>query len=395
LGGRRTRNALVVSEVAVTLVLLAGAGLTIRTLFVLRNMNPGIDPHNVLTMPLAISDTKYKTAVQQIDFFQETLQRVRALPGVATAGAVDNLPFTGGSHEPVQVEAQPVVPMADQPEVDVRVISPGYLSTMRIPLEQGRDFSDADRAGAQPVVLVSEAFAERFWPHDNPIGKHVTLTFFPGSSRVVAGVVGDVKLDGLDATQPVQAVYCPLLQNIEAKRMILAVRTSVPPASLTSAVTDAVHQIDPDEPVAGIVTMDDVLDQSLTQPRLSAILLGVFAGLALLLAAIGIYGVQAYAVRHRVHEIGIRMALGAGRGDVLRLVVGQGLKSTCIGICIGLGAAFGLTRLMSSLLFGVSPNDPLTFGGAAIALAIVALAACWIPARRAMRVDPMVALRYE
>jgi len=395
LGLRRARNALVVSEVAVSLVLLAGAGLTLRTLYVLRNIDLGIDPHDVLTVPLAISDTKYKTAAQQTNFFRETLQRVGALPGVVTAGAVDSLPFTGGSHQPVQVEGQPAVPMADQPEVDVRVISSGYLSTMRIPLEQGRDFSDADRGGAQPVVLVSEAFAKRFWPYENPVGKHVTLTFSPDSSHVVVGVVGDVKLDGLDATRPIQAIYQPLLQNSETRGMTLTVRTSVPPRSLTSAVTDAVHRIDPDEPVSGLLTMDDILDQSLTQQRLSVILLGVFAGLALLLAAIGIYGVQAYAVRHRVQEIGIRMALGAQRGDVFQLVVGQALKLTGIGICIGLGAAFGLTRLMSSLLFGVSASDPATFGGAAMTLAIVALAACWIPARRATHTDPMVALRYE
>jgi putative ABC transport system permease protein len=393
--GRRARSALVVSEVAVSMVLLAGAGLTIRTLSALRNSNPGVDPHNVLTVPLAISETKYAAAAQQANFFEETLERVRALPGVVIAGAVDSLPFTGGSHQPVGVEGQPVVPMADQPEVDVRMISPGYLRAMRIPLEQGRDFSEADRGGTQPVVLVSEAFAKRFWPHEDPIGRHVTLTFLPGPSRVVVGVVGDVKLDGVDSAQPDQAVYYPMLQNIEAKRMTLAVRTSGQPTGLITAVTDTVHQIDPDEPVEGILTMDDVLDHSLTPQRLSVILLGVFAGLALLLAAIGIYGVQAYAVRNRVQEIGIRMALGARRGDVFRLVVGQGLKMTCIGICIGLGAAFGLTQLMRSLLFGVSASDPVTFVAVVIVLFAVAVAACWIPARKAMRVDPMAALRHE
>ncbi len=384
-GGDRARNVFVVAEVALSLLLLVGAGLTIRTLYLLQSVNPGIDPHNVLTVPLAISDAKYSTAEQQTNFFNNVLERVRALPGVESAGAVSSLPFQGGWTEPVIAEGQPVVPMADQPEVAVRLMSPGYLSAMRIPLEQGRDLRDADKTASRPVILVSDEFAKRFWPGQNPIGKHVTLTFVPGPSREVVGVVGDVKLDGLDVARPVAAIYDAMSQNTQTQ-MVLAVRTGSAPTSLTSAVTDAVHTVDPDEPVVGVVTMESIVDQSLGQQRLNVILLAAFAGLALLLGAIGIYGVQSYAVRQRVREIGIRIALGAQRSDVFRLVLGHGLKLVLIGICIGLTASLGLTRLMASQLFGISATDPLTFAGVAIVLAFVALLACYIPARRAARI---------
>jgi putative ABC transport system permease protein len=394
-GGQRTRNSLVVSEVALSLVLLVGAGLTVETLYLLRQVNPGIDPHNVLTVPLAISEKRYPTASQQTDFFQETLERVRALPGVVAAAAADSVPLTDGSTQPVQVEGQPPETLADQPEVAVRVISPGYFSAMHVPLIEGRDFTDADRSGSEPVVLVSESFARRFWPHQNAIGKRVGLTFSPGPPRTVIGVVGDVKLNGLDVRQPVQAVYAALLQNSRTLIMTLVVRTATLPTSLTPALADAVHQVDPDLPVAGVLTMDDIVDQSLSQQQLNMTLLGIFGGLALLLAAIGIYGVQAYAVRHRVREIGIRLALGAQPRDVLRLIIGQGLILTGIGICGGLVVAIGLTRLMASQLYGVSATDPLALAAVVVVLTLVALAASYVPARRAMKVDPMVALRYE
>ena len=394
-GGNRARNVLIVSEVALCLVLLAGAGLTMRSLFLLRSVNAGIDPHNVLTVELVISKARYPGASQQTNFFESTLQRVRALPGVLSAADVDSPPFEGGSTEPVQVEGQPVVPMADQPEVALRMISPGYLTTMRIPLVQGRDFTEEDKKGSQRVILVSRSFAKRFWPHENPIGKHVALTFSSGPAFTVAGVVGDVRLNGLDITQPVQAVYRPMLQNSETLGMALAVRTGSHPRSLTSAVVDAVHEVDPYEPVANIVTMDELVDQSLAQYQLNMILLGTFAALALLLAAVGIYGVQAYAVRHRAREIGIRMALGARPSDVFRLIVGQGMKLALIGIGAGLTAALALTRLMASQIYGLSAMDPLTFAGVTIVLALIALVACYVPARRATKVDPVTVLNDE
>ena len=389
------RSAFVVAEVALSLVLLVGAGLTIRTIYLLRRVNPGFDPRNVLTVPLAISGKRYASAEQQTAFFDNILDRVRALPGVNSAGAVDNLPFQIGSTEPIIAEGQPMVPMADQPEVPVRVITPGYLRAMRIPLLQGRDISDADKAGSQPVVLVSQAFAKRFWPHDSPIGKHVTLTFSSGPSREIVGVVGDVKIDGLDVIQPIDMVYEAMNQNAGVPGMVLTLRTALPPTGLISAVTNVVNHVDPEESVVGIATMDTVVDQSLGKQQLSMTLLGAFAGLALLLAAIGIYGVQAYAVRQQVREIGIRMALGAQGLDVLKHIVGRGLRFTLIGAGIGTAVALGLTRFLSSQLYGVTPTDPLTFVAVLLILTGVALLASYIPARRAMRVDPMVALRYE
>jgi putative ABC transport system permease protein len=249
-------------------------------------------------------------------------------------------------------------------------------------------------AKSQPVILVSHAFAKRFWPNENPIGKRVTLTFVSGPSREVVGVVGDVKLDGLDVTRPVEAIYEAMSQNTKS-RMFLTIRTNSVPTSLTSAVSSAIHNVDPEEPVVGVATMESIVDQSLGQQRLNVVLLAAFAGLALLLSSIGIYGVQSYAVRQRVPEIGVRIALGAQRSDVFRLVLGQGLKVALIGICIGLAASLGLTRFMASQLYGLSSTDPLTFAGVAIVLAFAALVASYLPARRAMLVDPMATLRNE
>ena len=367
----------------------------IRTLYLLRNANSGMDVRNVLTVTLGISSEKYATVAQQNGFFNHVLEQVRALPGVEFASAVDSLPLQGGSIQPVAVEGQPVVPMADQPEVAVRLIAPGYLRVMRIPLKQGRDITEADDANAKPVILVSESFARRFWPNENPIGKHVKLTFLPGEASEVVGVVGDVRLNGLSITEPVQSVYHVMAQNPQTTFMRLAVRTGVPPASLTSAVTEAIHRVDADEPVVGVQTMEAVVDESIAQNRLNMILLSAFAGLALLLASIGIYGVQAYAVRQRTREVGIRVAMGAQPAEVFRLIIAQGLRLATTGIVIGLAASFALTRLMASQLYGLSATDPWTFIGVSMVLLTVALAACFIPARRATRIDPVVALRYE
>jgi putative ABC transport system permease protein len=377
-------------------VLLVGAGLMIRTLYFLKGASAGIDPRNVLTLPLSISSQKYTTATQQNGFFQHVLEQVRVLPGVESAGVVDSLPEQGGSTQPVQVEGQPVMPMADQPEVAVRLISPGYLQAMRIPLKLGRDIAESDNADRKPVALVSESFAKRFWPNGNPIGKQVKLTFFEkqGACEVV-GVVGDVKLNGLGATAPVQAVYHAMAQSPETTGMMLAMRASLPPTSLTTAVTGAIHRIDADEPVARVETMEQVMDESISQNRLNMILLSSFAGLALLLASIGIYGVQAYAVRQRTREFGIRVAMGARPAEVFRLILAQGLRLTVVGLVVGLAASFGLTRLVATQLYGLSPTDPLTFAGVSVALVLVMLAACVVPAARATRIDPVVALRDE
>jgi putative ABC transport system permease protein len=401
--GSNTRGLLVVSEVALSLVLLIGAGLMIRSLLRLSSVQPGFDPNNVLTARLTVPGTKFSSAAAQITFYDQVLRQVRATPGVESAGLIDSLPIDdGGSHQPVAVEGQPVVPMADQPEVDVRLISPGYLHAMRIPLLRGRELNEADAAGRPPVVFISESMAKRFWPHENPIGKHITLTFFPGVAREVAGVVGDVKQDSLDQTRPVETLYWPMSQlTVPASEtwrsfgMSLAVRTSADPASAISGVTSAVHQVDPETPVVGVVTMEGLISASLSPQRFNVLLLGAFAGLALVLAAVGIYGVLSYSVRRRLREIGIRMALGATPADVLQMVVADGMKPILLGVAIGLGTAFALSRVVTSLIYGVRATDPLTFAGVALLLVAVGLFATVLPAYRATRVEPVKTLREE
>jgi putative ABC transport system permease protein len=402
-GGSSTRGLLVVSEVALSLVLLIGAGLMIRSLLRLSSVQPGFDPNNVLTARLTVPGTKFSSPAAQINFYDQVLRQVRATPGVESAGLIDSLPIDdGGSHQPVAVEGQPVVPMADQPEVDVRMISPGYLRAMRIPLLRGRDLNAADVAGRPPVVFISESMAKRFWPNENPIGKHITLTFFPGVVREVAGVVRDVKQDSLDQTRPVETLYWPLSQltvppseTWRSFGMSLAVRTSADPASATSGVTSAVHQVDPETPVVGVVTMEGLISASLSPQRFNVLLLGAFAGLALVLAAVGIYSVLAYSVRRRVREIGIRMALGATPSDVLQMVVADGMKPILLGVALGLATAFALSRVVTSLIYGVRATDPLTFAGVALLLVAVGLLATILPAYRATRVEPVKTLREE
>ncbi len=401
--GNKTRGLLVVSEVALSLVLLVGAGLMLRTLLQLSSVRPGFDPNNVLTAALPVPGTRFSTPAAEARFCDQLLEQLRATPGVLSAALIDSLPLDGGgSHQPIAVEGQPIVPMADQPEIDVRVISPGYLNTMRIPLLRGRDLNDADVVDRPPVVLVSESVAKRFWPNDNPIGKHITLTFSGKAAREVVGVVGDVKEDSLGQTRPVEALYWPLSQMTaqpgetwRAFGMSLAVRTSADPASAASAVTAAVHRVDSQLPVEHVVTMEGLVYASLFSQRFNVLLLGAFAGLALVLAAVGIYGVLSYTVRRRVREIGIRMALGASHSDVLRLVVTDGMKPILLGVALGLAAALALSRVVASLVFGVRATDPLTFAAVALLLVAVGLLATVLPAYRATRVEPVSILREE
>jgi predicted permease len=398
--GGKTRNILVVSEVALSLVLLIGAGLMVRTLWELRNVRPGFDPSNVLTMSVSIPSDKFSAPSGQITFFQEVLQRTRALPGVDSAGVIDSLPLgDSGSHQPFSIEGRPVLPMSEQPEVDVRLISPGYVRAMRVPVIRGRDLSDADAAGRPGAALISDALARRFWPNEDPVGKHITLTFFPAVPREVVGIVGDVKGDSLDQTRPADTIYVPLAQlngiggsPWRSFGLTLAVRTFSDPHSATSAVTSAIHEVGPDIPVVSVLSMDDVIAQSVSPQRFNFLLLASFAALALLLAAVGIYGVLSYTVRRRVREIGIRMALGATNSDVLKLVVTDGMKPILIGIGIGLAAALGL---VASLLLGVHPTDPLTFSAVALILITVGILANILPAYRATRIEPVRTLRDE
>jgi len=404
-GGKQTRVILVVSEVALSLMLLIGAGLMIRSLWMLRSVDPGLDPNQVLTMTVGIPvpSTRFPTPLQQSNFFNDVLQHVRALPGVESAGVIDALPLTGGgSTQPIVIEGRPAQQMADQPEVAVRTISPGYIQALHIPLLRGRNFSDADTAGRPAVIVISESMAKRFWPNENPIGKHVTMTFLPGVLREIIGIVGDVKDYGLDAVDPVVTLYIPLSQlstpllgGWSSFPMSLVVRTNSTPSSLTSAVTSAVHQVDSELPLLQILTMQDVVGASLSQQRFNMLLLAIFAGLALLLAAMGIYSVLSYSVKRRVREIGIRMALGAQVRDVLRLIVIEGMRPTLIGVAIGLAGALALGRVLANLIYGVKPTDPITFGAVSVLLAGVGLVASIIPAYRATRVEPMKTLRDE
>lgn len=401
--GHRTRSALVVSEVALSLVLLIGAGLLIRSFQRLHNVNPGFDAHGVLTASVEVAQKKFPQPAGQAQFFDQVLQRVRSLPSVVSAGVIDDIPLDGnGSHQPIAIEGRPVVAMSEQPEVDVRLTSPGYMSAMRIPVLRGRDFDDTDVAGRPGAVLISESMARQFWPNEDAIGKHLTLTFSPGVPREVVGIVGDVKLDGLDQTRPAVVLYSsldqvsvPAMGGWRSFPMMLVVRTATSPAAVVSAVTNAVHQVDADIPLRNILTMDDVVATSLQQQRFDTLLLGAFAGLALILAAIGIYSVLSYSVKRRVGEIGIRMALGARLGDVLRMVIVEGMKPTLLGLAIGVIAALAFGRVMSSLIYQIAPSDPLTFLTVAVLLGAVGFLATVIPAYRASRVDPMVALRDE
>jgi len=402
-GGTRTRGILVVSEIALSMMLLIGAGLLIRSLSMLRHVNPGFDPNRVLTLAVSIPSTKFSEPTQQIGYFDRVLENVRGLPGVQSAGLIDSLPLSGdGSHQPVSVEGRPVVPMADQPEVDVRLISPGYVNAMHIALRNGRDIDQSDVQGRPGAVLISQSMAKLFWPNENPIGKHLTLYFTRDVPRVVVGVVADVKLDALNETRPVPTIYTSLGQlsapaggTWHSFGMNLAVRTNADPLNVASMVTNSIREVDPEVPLLNIQTMDESVSASLSPQRFTMLLLAAFAGTALLLAAAGIYGVMAYTVTRRTREIGVRMALGAAAGDVLRLVVGQGMGTTAIGLAVGMTGSLALTRTMQTLLFGVKATDPANTVAVVLLLGAVSLFACWIPARRATRVDPLVALRDE
>jgi predicted permease len=401
--GHNTRGILVIAEVALSLVLLFGAGLMIRSFQQLQRVNPGFDPDNVMTMTLSVARSKFHLPVQQTAFFEQVLQRVRILPGVESAGVIDDVPLNGnGSHQPIAIEGRPAQAMADQPEVDVRLASAGYIRSMRIPISRGRDFNDSDVLGRPAVILISESMAREFWPGEDPIGKHLTMTFFPDAIREIVGVVGDVKVDGLDQTRPPATLYMPVGQvsapamgEWHSFSMMLVIRTSNNPGAIVSAASDAVHQVDAEIPIRDVLTMSDVVSNSVSQQRFNMLLLGAFGVLALILAAMGIYSVLSYSVKRRVQEIGIRLALGAKLGDVLRMVVFEGMKPVLFGVILGIAGAFALGRVLASLIYAVRPTDPLTFFAAAVLLALISLLSCMIPAYRATRVDPLAALRYE
>jgi putative ABC transport system permease protein len=390
-GHSRTRSLLVVAEIALALVLLIGAGLLMNSFRRLQDVEPGFDPHNVLTVRLFLSDTKYAEPGRSAFFLDQVLQRVSALPGVQAAGTTTQLPLRGGGDTYFKIEGRPFKNPNQQVTALNPEISHDYLRAMGIPLVKGRAFTEQETKEQPKVVIINESFARAYFPDEEPLGKRLMIDDGQTLTCEIIGVTRNIKQFSL-AGQSFPTMYLP---SIETGRVNLVLRTAGDPLALTAAVRAAVQVIDQDQPVANVQSMEQVLYDSVAEPRFRTLLLLMFAAVALGLAVVGIYGVMSYTVAQRRHEIGIRLALGAQASDVLRLVVGQGLKLTLIGVAVGLAAAFGLTRLMTTLLFGVTATDPLTFAVIALLLASVALLACYLPARRAAQVDPMVALRYE
>jgi len=394
-GGRpRTRGLLVVAEVALSLLLLIGAGLMIRTFISFQRVDPGFRTDNLLTMKLALPFKKYPQPHQQVAFYRQVIERVRALPGVQEVGAVSDLPLVEGGFFAFIIEGRASASAQDDPSAVWRAITPDYFRTMGMRLRRGREFTEQDQPGAVEVIVINETMAASFWPGEDPIGKRIQIyDSQPMPWREIVGVVNDTKEAGLGApTRP--EIYVPFSQRPRTAMTLIA-HTAAGPEQLAGAMRAAVQTVDPEQPVFRISTMQQFFSAEVAVPRATMFLLGALAVAALILAAVGIYGVMAHAVTQQTHEIGIRTALGATQRDVLRLVVGQGMTLSLIGVVIGLAGAFALTRLMTSLLYGVSATDPATFTVIALLLTGVALFACYIPARRATKVDPLVALRYE
>jgi predicted permease len=393
------RNAFVVAQFGLALVLLTGSGLLIRSFVRLIGVNPGFDTSHLLTFKVSLPRSKYDTDPLRMAFFQQLLARFAAVPGVRSASMESFPPFTGlGAATGVHLLSQPQQSLMDLPVANVRVVGPDYFSTMNIPLRAGRLFNAQELAQEKHVTIINQAFADRYLHGVNPLGQKAaihmkSLVENQLQPSEIIGVVGDVHQMGLDAA-PEPTVYWPHPELVMSGMTIL-VRTSNDPFALASAARAELQQLDPELPLAGVATMDQLLADSLSRSRFTMLLLGIFAAVALVLAAVGIYGLIAYSVTQRTQELGIRIALGAQRRDVLRLVLAQGTRLTLLGVAIGILAALAFSRLLATLLFGVSATDPLTFAGVAGLLVVVALAACFIPARRATRVDPIVALRYQ
>ena len=392
----RARSLLVVTEIAMSLVLLVGAGLMIQSFLRLRRVNIGLDPKNVLTATVILPEAKYPKEEQCALFFKQLLERLRNLPGVETASATGTLPLGGATWgRSLTVEGRQVLSVGQAPIVQHTVVTPGYFRTMGIPLLAGRDFTDADAKGAPDVTIIDERLAREYWPNESPIGKRVR--FGPPEDNepwhTIVGVVSTVRHQRVQEDTR-KSVYLPH-QKVPTNGLSLVARTSSNPKDFVAAIRREVAQLDPDLPVSGVSTMEEVVAEAIWQPRLYATLFAVFASGALILALIGIYGVMAFLVQTRTHEIGVRMALGATARDVFKLIVGRGMKLTLLGIVIGVGGAIALTRLMHGLLFNTSTTDPLTFVLISALLSLAAFVACYIPARRAAKVDPLIALRYE
>jgi putative ABC transport system permease protein len=398
------RSALVVSQIALSLILLAGAGLMLRSFRHLQSVDLGYDTSNVLTLRLSLPEARYPEAHQVIGFYQQLTERLERLPGVGSVGATHALPLSGmDSVRPFTIEGGAPHEPGKAPAVQYRIVSPGYFSTMKIRLIKGRDFAKQDEGQAAGVVIINQALQRRYFPNEDPVGKRMTIGGFDNQWGEIIGVVGDVRHQWA-GREPEPEMYwaypqawlarSPTLSR-HRRSLTLALRTAGDPRSLIQDIRHEVNALDKSLPVSGARTMEERMGSTLAGTRFNTLLLSLFAALALILAVVGLYGVISYAVAEYIHEIGVRMALGAEAGDVLRLVIGQGMKLTVTGVVIGLLASFGLTRVIKDMLYGVGPADPLTFVAIAVLLAATALIACYIPARRATKVDPMVALRYE
>jgi putative ABC transport system permease protein len=387
----RTLNLLVVGEVAMAMVLLIGAGLLVNSFIRLQQVSPGFDEKNLLTARIDVPNP-YGQPEKKQQFFEQLQQRVAALPGVEAVGLVTELPLANQSANfKFKIEGRPESAPGQNPDADIRNVNHDYFRAMRIPLLRGRHFTEADVRDGAKVLLISDELAQLYFAGEDPLGQRLLTGPLSRESFEIIGVVGDVRHRGL-ASELRQTIYFPSLRLGYAN---LVIRTANDPVSLAAAVRREVAAIDPNQPVADIKTMDRWVSESVAQPRFRTLLLGMFSGAALLLAMVGIYGVMSYAVSRRIHELGLRMALGARAGDVLRLVIRQGMKLAGAGVAIGLAGAFALTRLIKDLLFGVQATDPLTFATIALLLTGVAMLACYLPARRATKIDPMVALRHE
>ena len=396
----RTRNLLVVVETALGAIVVIGAVLLLRSFLSIEHVPLGFQPQGVLTFRLIPRGDRYSQLTQRTAFYQQVLERIEAVPGVKSAAAVSFIPLTlARGRKGFTIEGRAPSAPGQIPMAAYNLVTPGYFGTMRVPLLQGRDFSWSDSPQNQPVVTINQAMATAYWPNEDPIGKRIRQggpddAEFPWLT--ITGVVADVReFDPM--TEPEPTIYFPIAQFADARGILRdwVVRTDNDPKAIAANVRAAVWDVDKDLPVTRIRTMEEVRSAAVVSPRLNLLLFGFFAALALILASVGIYGVTAYSVVQRTREIGIRMALGASRGDVVRIVVSQGVRLATIGVLLGLIGAFALTRLMTSMIYGVSSSDPATFLVVAFLLASVALPACYIPARRAMRVDPIVALRYE
>jgi putative ABC transport system permease protein len=392
-GGRardRARSLLVIAQVALSMILLVGSGLLVRSFMRLRTLSPGFEPKGTLTMQTYLPSSRYPQPQQKIAFYTNALRDLQSVPGVQSAAISTALPVLANHATPYLFEGQPAVALGQRPVELIQSISPDYFKTMGIPLLAGRTFDDHDVADAPPVVIVNQTIVRRFWPNQNPLGKHVTIGVQPVPYEVV-GVAGDAKNQGL--ALPVDGeVYVPYLK-LASPQLFLSIRTSLDPHSLASAVRAQVAAADPDQPLTEIQTMEERLETASASPRFTMLLIGVFSITAFVLAVVGIYGVIAYSVAQRTKEMGIRIALGAARFDILRLVIGNGLGLTLIGIVIGLAGSIALTRVMSTMLYETSATDPFTLIASAMLFLAVAIAASYVPARRATRIDPADALR--